>query len=471
MDPGSSEETLPGQNWNSTNPIASPPFRHAAPSAPWPWVDIDDGYPGSRFPNWTNSQVKKSKIDEAITRESKKTCVCHRVDIDNQGHFRNADTVNAEPGLETETWQSFLTTGRPSWSKTRAIFVERMSGSILQMLGTRYNIEPFFFSSSLNWIPSRFQADLQPGVGDSITFTLVFLRSVPSKKMPVTPLNAVSDSLNNKLNGSPDSSSPTTTICQSVYWQKMLQESNDPTLVLLIYLWHAMYSWDQALEHLYSHIRHLESNVNLEIAQSLHVVRAHQLFYASLLDDFRERVEFIRHHKNPATTSDPAEIQKGYLSKHFLERECDNLKLEITRLNRDLIMQEQRLKNIMKLVFSDVNIKDSKQLKEMTEAAVRDSTAMKQIAYLTMAFLPATFVAGIFGMNTKEVNPEATGTLPYYVAFAVPLTLITIWIIIAFQSRYLLLEKPFVVRLGWPYYLMKKWWSRKPETKTTDSFV
>lgn len=74
-------------------------------------------------------------------------------------------------------------------------------------------------------------------------------------------------------------------------------------------------------------------------------------------------------------------------------------------------------------------------------------------------------------MNTKEVNPEATGTLPYYVAFAVPLTLITIWIIIAFQSRYLLLEKPFVVRLGWPYYLMKKWWSRKPETKTTDSSV
>lgn len=68
-------------------------------------------YPGSRFPNWTDSQVKKSKIAEAITRESKKTCVCHRVDIDNQGHFRNADTVNAEPGLETETWQSFLTTG------------------------------------------------------------------------------------------------------------------------------------------------------------------------------------------------------------------------------------------------------------------------------------------------------------------------------------------------------------------------
>jgi Mg2+ and Co2+ transporter CorA len=32
-------------------------------------------------------------------------------------------------------------------------------------------------------------------------------------------------------------------------------------------------------------------------------------------------------------------------------------------------------------------------MQRMTEAAVRDSEAMKQISYLTMIFLPATFVA------------------------------------------------------------------------------
>ena len=59
----------------------------------------------------------------------------------------------------------------------------------------RFDIEPFFFSSFLNWIPSRFQADFNPGVGDStdllssnyflkvifmigLTITLTFLRSV-----------------------------------------------------------------------------------------------------------------------------------------------------------------------------------------------------------------------------------------------------------------------------------------------------
>jgi hypothetical protein len=32
-------------------------------------------------------------------------------------------------------------------------------------------------------------------------------------------------------------------------------------------------------------------------------------------------------------------------------------------------------------------------MKNLTEAAVRDSTAMKQLSYLTMVFLPASFVA------------------------------------------------------------------------------
>ncbi len=73
---------------------------------------------------------------------------------------------------------------RPRNPRVRALFVENMSGPVLQMLGTMcaqfpsiqmfeftgayvsYNIEPFFFSSSLSWIPSRFQEEVQPGRGD-----------------------------------------------------------------------------------------------------------------------------------------------------------------------------------------------------------------------------------------------------------------------------------------------------------------
>ena len=44
----------------------------------------------------------------------------------------------------------------------------------------------------------------------------------------------------------------------------MLEKTDDPTFLLLIFVWHAMYAWDEALQHLYEHIcvlvrdRHVE---------------------------------------------------------------------------------------------------------------------------------------------------------------------------------------------------------------------
>jgi len=38
----------------------------------------------------------------------------------------------------------------------------------------RYNIEPFFFTSSVNWIPSRYQEALSPEEGDRKSKTFHF---------------------------------------------------------------------------------------------------------------------------------------------------------------------------------------------------------------------------------------------------------------------------------------------------------
>jgi hypothetical protein len=38
-------------------------------------------------------------------------------------------------------------------------------------------------------------------------------------------------------------------------------------------------------------------------------------------------------------------------------------------------------------------------------------------------------------MNIKEVNPGTKGTIPHYIAVAVPLTIVTIWAIAALESR------------------------------------
>jgi hypothetical protein len=60
-------------------------------------------------------------------------------------------------------------------------------------------------------------------------------------------------------------------------------------------------------------------------------------------------------------------------------------------------------------------------------------------------------------MNIKEINPGTNGTIGFFMAFAVPLTALTVWIIIAFQSTYLLPGKSFLRRLAWPALLLHKW--------------
>ena len=72
---------------------------------------------------------------------------------------------------------------RPQGIRVRTLCVHDMTTPTLQMLGTRYGasfalptrserqlrryiIEPFFFTSSVNWIPSRYQEAPTHGEGD-----------------------------------------------------------------------------------------------------------------------------------------------------------------------------------------------------------------------------------------------------------------------------------------------------------------
>ena len=127
------------------------------------------------------------------------------------------------------------------------------------------------------------------------------------------------------------------------------------------------------------------------LTEELHIIRAHHLHYASLLDNFRKTVEFVRDTLNPALESLSEEDRTE--SKLVMQRETHTLLTEIERLNKTRDMQDKRLKNVMNLVcfpravlfyttldfvsgnqvFSSVNIDDSKRMQRMTEASVRDS--------------------------------------------------------------------------------------------------
>ncbi|KAG6871671.1 hypothetical protein C0995_001598, partial [Termitomyces sp. Mi166 len=117
----------------------------------------------------------------------------------------------------------------------------------------------------------------------------------------------------------------------------------------------------------------------------------------------------------------------------MMRRECRHLISEIERLDLEREIHTERLENAINLLFSSVN--------------------------LTMVFLSASFVAPAFGMNITALSssPDIKGTLEHYVETAIPLTLLTIWFIVASQTDVpgTTLSSRGWQRLAWPYTTLK----------------
>ncbi|KAF7980137.1 hypothetical protein HWV62_39575 [Athelia sp. TMB] len=537
------------------------------------WSD----YPQNLFRNWTPKQVAQSGIEKALSARHEGPTTIYNVDVIDTGKFRRPGEEYIGDGNLGELWE-IMGLERDKTIRTRAIFIDNMSGPVLQMFGTNYNIEPFFWSSALNHLPTQYQENLCPGESDHITITLTFLKSISSTSAslahpesppfqlnrnldPHAPLSLYSTgrilqldemalhmvrcrgsstmisyhthhspNLSSSLTSSnsphtSDSSSyppkdgeerhastpantlpkpePSTTTAeelhklvrlagQSVYWRKIFKCTRDPTFLLLTTLWHPLYSWDLALANLYAHVHALEALAIRIITSAqtgagvgeaegngreregnltgeLHIIRTHLLFYMGLLRDFQRTIEFIKDTPNPAMepAEDPAptpsldtafspnvsidstkraedeqraqaraeQAKERDASRALLVRECDALTKEIERLEFSRGMLDSRVMNIMDLVFATVNIADSQHAQVLSETAARDSSAMKQIAYLTTIFLPASFVATVFGMNLKELN-DGIPDVARYLEVAIPMTAVTVWIIVALQGKW-----------------------------------
>ncbi|KIN96961.1 hypothetical protein M404DRAFT_925566 [Pisolithus tinctorius Marx 270] len=404
-----------------------PPYPDGLPSPPDHWKK----YPQNLFGNWTPDQVQRSKMLTACS--DSQPCLIYNVEVKDDGHFDKAagertTTVTADNAQEF--WEE-LQQPRPEGIRIRAFFVDNLSLNVLKMLGTTFNIEPFFFSSSANWIPSRYQEDAKADYGDHITVTLPFICSM---RKPGTGPESISSvgSVTSQKHTSPmhevseiDTQAPleltreillqdllaihmvrtgeSSTIISyhpisnvkktsakrlqslvqrtgdSVYWSKLFAKSRDPTFVFLAILWYALYAWDETFEALYRHINKLESEVlrtnDINLTRELHKVQAYLLHYQQLLQDFHKSVDFVKNTPNPAMECGKDEDDSAKL----LKGEADNLLSEISRLEGHRTVLSDRLKNVMKLAFATVNIEESRDMKNLTKASMRDSAAMKQV--------------------------------------------------------------------------------------------
>jgi hypothetical protein len=97
----------------------------------------------------------------------------------------------------------------------------------------------------------------------------------------------------------------------------------------------------------------IETN-NIMITRELHLIRAHLLHYASLLEDFRKSVQFVLDTPNPAMESDLFVNDEKGKDRKLLVQEAGNLLSEIKRLEMSRTMQDKRLKNVMNLVSISV---------------------------------------------------------------------------------------------------------------------
>ncbi|KIL59755.1 hypothetical protein M378DRAFT_131254 [Amanita muscaria Koide BX008] len=521
------------------HPIPTPRHRHATPSGPWPFLDLLDavpeetieprpqsgkcrhnneviqckacleGYPQSLFPNWTMSQQQKSLIAGINQTDHRCTLISVELATKQDGQpFSTALRIN----VDQKCYELALTTLREMLTRTvkvRAIFVDGISGCTLKMLGTLYDIEPFFWSSSLGWTPSRFQESLDPVTkSDHITLTLRFVRKIPKPQQPSRnhgrrtsnsqdpiidvhkPLVLDRSALQPDLLAFHMIRSQTTStiisyhssekygsttadeLCErlqlvgrSVYWAKIFEANPDPTFVVVSMLWYCVYAWDEATQELYAEICRLEAVImkTLEltsITNHLHAISAHLLYYISLLADFRKAVCFVRDTPNPAVK----DVYQTEDMDNAMKVECDHLLHQISRIEKDCKMQELRLANMMNLGYSRLNIYDSKQTTHLTEASLRDSKAMKQIAYLTMVFLPATFTTAVFSMNVDEINPGSAPHLWHYFVTALPLTLFTMWLVGVMQLPFIAEQKSAIEGTGEqrktvnPYKWSRLWW-------------
>ncbi|KAL9116190.1 MAG: hypothetical protein Q9227_000561 [Pyrenula ochraceoflavens] len=102
---------------------------------------------------------------------------------------------------------------------------------------------------------------------------------------------------------------------------------------------------------------------------------------------------------------------------------------------------EKRLQNEITLAYNLIAQRDSKIMMDLGKAAKSDGGAMKAIAIVTMAFLPATFTSAIFSMSFFNFSPDGangrdewtvSGKIWIYWVVAISLTLLTLlaWLVV-----------------------------------------
>ncbi|KAI1738124.1 hypothetical protein F4680DRAFT_191165 [Xylaria scruposa] len=156
----------------------------------------------------------------------------------------------------------------------------------------------------------------------------------------------------------------------------------------------------------------------------LHDIARHAIHVSETLDVATQTIKrmLARHEDLMRLLKDENGSQEIHSELQFYESFISSLRCRSTS-------NEKRMLNEIQLAFNIVAQHDAGTSVEIGRATQSDSVTMKSIAFVTLTFLPPTFVSAIFSMSFFNYSADSGWAISdkfwLYWAFAVPITILT----------------------------------------------
>lgn len=158
----------------------------------------------------------------------------------------------------------------------------------------------------------------------------------------------------------------------------------------------------------------------------LHDIARHGIHVNETLDMSLQNMEHILTQHDNYMNSKPDNASTASEDIHIRLQSWQSF---ISNLRCRSISNEKRLQNEIQLAFNTVAQHDASVTLEIGRATQLDSATMKTIAFVTLTFLPPTFICAIFSMSFFDFGGDSGWTMSdqfwIYWVFAIPTTFFT----------------------------------------------
>ncbi|CAG8418485.1 unnamed protein product [Penicillium salamii] len=161
--------------------------------------------------------------------------------------------------------------------------------------------------------------------------------------------------------------------------------------------------------------------------RKLHDIGRHAIHVCETLDVAVQTIESVQMHHVRFLDSNP-EVNDLAVDQD-VRAELEFHRSFIANLRHRSTSNEKRLRNEIQLAFNTVAQHNAGTSVEIGRAAQIDSSAMKTIAFVTLIFLPPTFISSLFSMSFFQCGQDngwgVSNKFWLYWVFAIPITVVT----------------------------------------------